>query len=54
VIDADRVVAERLIDAVQRVADRRTGQMMEAERLCNVDRAVLDADRFAVSSVLVP
>ena len=44
VVDAHGRKAEVVIDAVQRVADHGGRQVADVERLCDVDRGIVDAD----------
>ena len=51
VVDAHRPVAGEVIDAPQRMADHRRGQVPDVEALGDVDGAVVQADRLARAHV---
>ena len=44
VVDADRLVAEEIEDAVECAAQYRRGEMPDMEGLCDIDGGIIDAD----------
>ena len=51
VVDAHALVAQVLVDLVERVADHRGGQVADVEALGDIDRGVVDADDAALTLV---
>ena len=54
VVDADRVVAECVVDLVDRVANDGAADVSDVERLGDVGRAILDNNRLMATNVTFP